>query len=69
MLRSSQEDRQAERHGCSEVIHYVLFFMLYVTVGWHSGELMVQERAGEAVIARRNGSAISGNVMVGARPF
>ena len=36
---------------------------------FHSGELMVQERAGEAAIARRNGSAISGNVMVGARPF
>ncbi len=36
---------------------------------FHSGELMVQERAGEAAIARRNGSAISGSVMVGARPF
>lgn len=39
------------------------------TVPFHSGELMVQERAGEAAIARRNGSAISGNVMAGARPF
>src|ERR1700688_1933940 len=36
---------------------------------FHSGELMIQKRAGEAAIARRNGSAISGNVMVGARPF
>ena len=36
---------------------------------FHSGELKVQERAGEAAIARRNGSAISGNVMVGARSF
>ena len=33
----------------------------------HSGELMVQERAGEAAIARRNGSAISGNVIGHAR--
>ena len=38
-------------------------------VPFHSGELMVQERAGEAAIARRNGSAISANVMAGARPF
>ena len=36
---------------------------------FHSGELAVQERAGEAAIARRNGSAISGKVMAGARPF
>ena len=36
---------------------------------FHRGELMVQERAGEAAIARRNSSAISQNVMVGARPF
>src|ERR1700686_441174 len=38
-------------------------------VPFHSGELAVQERAGEAAIARRNGSAISGKVMAGARPF
>ena len=36
---------------------------------FHSGELAVQERASEAAIARRNGSAISGKVMGGARPF
>jgi predicted pyridoxine 5'-phosphate oxidase superfamily flavin-nucleotide-binding protein len=36
---------------------------------FHSGELAVQERAGEAAIARRNGSAVSGKVMAGARPF
>jgi predicted pyridoxine 5'-phosphate oxidase superfamily flavin-nucleotide-binding protein len=36
---------------------------------FHSGELLVQDRAGEAAIARRNGSAISGKVMFGARPF
>ena len=36
---------------------------------FHSGELMVQERAGEAAIARRNAAAISRNVMVGARQF
>ena len=36
---------------------------------FHSGELAVQERAGEAAIARRNGSAVSGKVMGGARLF
>ncbi len=36
---------------------------------FHRGELAVQERAGETAIARRNGSAISGSVMAGARPF
>jgi predicted pyridoxine 5'-phosphate oxidase superfamily flavin-nucleotide-binding protein len=36
---------------------------------FHSGELMVQKRAGEAGIAQRTGSMISGNVMAGARPF
>lgn len=36
---------------------------------FHSGELAVQERAGEAAIARRNGSAVSGKVMSGARLF
>jgi hypothetical protein len=36
---------------------------------FHSGELMVQERAGQAAAAWRNSSAISGNVMAGARPF
>jgi predicted pyridoxine 5'-phosphate oxidase superfamily flavin-nucleotide-binding protein len=40
-----------------------------VGVPFHSGELMVQERAGEAAIAQRNGAAISKKVMSGARPF
>jgi predicted pyridoxine 5'-phosphate oxidase superfamily flavin-nucleotide-binding protein len=36
---------------------------------FHSGELAVQERAGEAAIARRNSAAVSGKVMGGARLF
>lgn len=36
---------------------------------FHSGELAVQERAGETAIARRNGTAISKSVMGAARPF
>ena len=36
---------------------------------FHSGELAVQERAGEAAIARRNGAAVSDKVIGGARLF
>jgi uncharacterized protein len=36
---------------------------------YHSGERMVQERAGERDDADHNGSVISDTIMVGARPF
>ena len=36
---------------------------------FHSGELAVQQRAGETGIARRNSGAISSSILAGARPF
>lgn len=36
---------------------------------FHAGELAVQQRAGEAAIAERNGSVIAPTILGGARPF
>lgn len=36
---------------------------------FHSGELAVQQRAGETDMARRNGTAIANTILDGARPF